>query len=351
VNGAPNPPGGAGEPGPVDGGAWPARRVNLSWGPRAAGAAVAGLLLFGVFGARAPGSGGRLLAAGALVALVADFVLLRRALGRIHLSAAAPADATADRPFGAQVSLVGPRRTVRLGLAHDPDGNRFRVTPPVQAATLQLVAPARGSYDELSFVIDVDGLLGAGHLSVGVPLPRPLDVAPQPVPGEPVEPVLAALHAARDGTRPARGVVDGDSVRSVREYVPGDSPRVVHWALSARHGRLVVRELEPVEEPEQVVVVVDLGPEPGEAAEAVAARAAHLALTLLGRGFRLVLATSEPAGPRCAPVPDGLELGRRLARAVPGDPAGTVPPGQPALLISPTGVAVLGAAAGPGTAP
>jgi len=33
-------------------------------------------------------------------------------------------------------------------------------------------------------------------------------------------------------------------VRGVREFVHGDSPRLIHWASSARVGRLLVREFE-----------------------------------------------------------------------------------------------------------
>jgi uncharacterized protein (DUF58 family) len=345
--GPPADPAAAAPPAPPGAGS-PGRAVHLSWGPRAAGAALAGVLLFGLAGgSHRPGEAGHLLGAGALVALVADFVLLRRALRRLHLDVAAPSDATAGNPFDVQLSLAGPRRVVRVGLADDPEAGRFRLEPPVQAATLRLVAPPRGSYGRLSFVVDVDGLLGGGHLTCDVPLREPLDVGPQPVPAGPVEPVLVSLRAAIDGARPAAGWAEGDSVRSVREYVPGDSPRVVHWALSARHGHLVVRELEPFDDAERVVLVVDLGPEAGDVAEAVAGQAASLGRSFLGRGFRLSCVTWE-AGGRCdGDVPDPSALGRRLARAVPAGPADLGRVDHAAVVVSPGGDSVRG----PGRAP
>ena len=47
------------------------------------------------------------------------------------------------------------------------------------------------------------------------------------------------LIASRKSTN-----VVSSSVRGVREFVHGDSPRLVHWASSARVGRLLVREFE-----------------------------------------------------------------------------------------------------------
>ena len=44
--------------------------------------------------------------------------------------------------------------------------------------------------------------------------------------------------------RSTENVRQSTSTRGVREYVRGDSPRHVHWASSARTGRLLVREFE-----------------------------------------------------------------------------------------------------------
>ena len=63
-------------------------------------------------------------------------------------------------------------------------------------------------------------------------------------------------------------------------------------------------------------------------AEIAASRASGLALAALAADAFVELSTVEPTGSRTAPVQDGLEVGRRLARAVPGPPAPSpVPPG------------------------
>ncbi len=112
----------------------------------------------------------------------------------------------------------------------------------------------------------------------------------------------------------------------MREYVDGDPIRLVHWPATARTGTVMVRELEGPQRP-RLVVVVDLrGPEAD--AEVAASRASGLALAALGAGTIVDLVTVEAAGPRTGTVTSALEIGRRLARAVPGPPAlGPVEPG------------------------
>jgi uncharacterized protein (DUF58 family) len=59
-----------------------------------------------------------------------------------------------------------------------------------------------------------------------------------------------AVHAwPRPGT--------GPEFLSVREYRPGDSPRHVHWPSTARHGTVMVRELEE-ERTRRLAIVVEL---------------------------------------------------------------------------------------------
>ncbi len=88
----------------------------------------------------------------------------------------------------------------------------------------------------------------------------------------------------------------------------------------------MVRELEGPQRP-RLVIVVDLrGPEAD--AEATASRAAGLALAALAAGTVVDLSTVEPGGPCTGPAPSPLEVGRRLARAVPSAPVpGRVPLG------------------------
>ena len=47
---------------------------------------------------------------------------------------------------------------------------------------------------------------------------------------------------------------------SLREYVPGDDPRLIHWPTTARVGTLMIREHVELRRPE-FTVVLDTAPE------------------------------------------------------------------------------------------
>jgi uncharacterized protein (DUF58 family) len=125
----------------------------------------------------------------------------------------------------------------------------------------------------------------------------------------------------------APGRAGHDTVRSVRPYLPGDAARLVHWPATARWGDVMVREMEDPELP-RLAIIADLrfG---GRRGEDAASRAAGLAEAALGRGIPVWLLTAERAGGVSAQVTSPRQVGRRLARAVAGDPAaGPVPAGS-----------------------
>jgi uncharacterized protein (DUF58 family) len=92
----------------------------------------------------------------------------------------------------------------------------------------------------------------------------------------------------------------------------------VHWPTSARRGSLVVREHEP---PPAlgVALVVDLSGS-AEDAESAASRAAGIGRATLAAGGAVWCCTYEADRPVSAPVANARDLGRRLARAEPGEP-------------------------------
>ncbi|MBW3537186.1 MAG: DUF58 domain-containing protein, partial [Actinobacteria bacterium] len=151
-----------------------------------------------------------------------------------------------------------------------------------------------------------------------LPLARPLEVAPSPTPMS-----VPSISQGEGGDRHRPERRSGhDSVRTVRDYVPGDATRLVHWAVTARRDQLTVKELE---DPEGAVlaVVLDLSGDP-ELGEKMASRAAGLCAAGLRGGLEVVLCTAEDKGPVTGRVSSPTAAGRRLARAVPG------PPGRPA---------------------
>jgi uncharacterized protein (DUF58 family) len=140
-------------------------------------------------------------------------------------------------------------------------------------------------------------------------------------------------HEGRLADSAPRGTV---TFSSLREYVPGDDPRQIHWRSTARTGKLIVREHVDTSEP-TVTVVLDTRPSvlSGEAFEAAVEVAASVAvgserhghpvaLHVLGED-RTALARAGAAGlldrlaaASPAPSDDPVALLDLVERAVPG---------------------------------
>jgi hypothetical protein len=89
----------------------------------------------------------------------------------------------------------------------------------------------------------------------------------------------------------------------------------VHWPATSHVGSLMVREKERQTD-DPIIVEVVLPPDP-EQAEAEAERVMAAVTHHLLRGRSVVLATRESEGRTVRLVRDRIDLGRRLARAVP----------------------------------
>ena len=88
----------------------------------------------------------------------------------------------------------------------------------------------------------------------------------------------------RDLEGPTREVSQGSaSFHQLREYVPGDDLRHIHWRTSARTGTLVVKQMVDTTRPEVVVIVdnraVAVEPDDFEAVVEIAASVLHAAET------------------------------------------------------------------------
>ena len=124
-----------------------------------------------------------------------------------------------------------------------------------------------------------------------------------------VSPVTMPLHPKiyqLIGPQGAARVVESESVVrratidpmsgfiSMREYVPGDDPRMIHWPTTARTGTLMVREHVEVRRPE-FTVVLDTAPMaggPDDFEEAVDV-AATLAVHAIRTGLDVVVRTTD----------------------------------------------------------
>ena len=248
-----------------------------------------------------------------------------------------PTDAFVGDAVAFTLSVTGPRLAFRVRAF--AKGTFLVVTPPASGRIVG-VADQREVVTESEVEVAGSGLCGLVTCARRrtVPLPRPLAVGPRPL--APPHPFPELFGAWGEGApRPA---AVGDVVRGVRDYVPGDPVRRVHWPSSARHGDLVVKEVEEPGAP-RLVVALDLGGG-GAAGEAAAGRAAWYAYEALRRGYEVVLATAEPGGPVSGPggrsdhqsrgsrpvtgrMGPPTDVNQRLARAVRGKPR--LPAGAP----------------------
>jgi uncharacterized protein (DUF58 family) len=109
---------------------------------------------------------------------------------------------------------------------------------------------------------------------------------------------------------------------ALREYLPGDDPRQIHWLSSARRGKLVVREHVDTTEP-TVALLVDihtLGPDTVEPAIELAASVA-VACERIGHTVTMAAPGEDRAAVRAAGGRGILD--RLAALKLPSGPAGT----------------------------
>jgi uncharacterized protein (DUF58 family) len=267
----------------------------------------------------------------ALLAIALDLVLALVTTGRVEATVeATPRDAFVGDSVPFTLSVAGPSLPFRVRIV--PRGDPLVVTPPA-SGRLAGQADRREVVTELEVEVTSSGLCGLVTCARRrrATLPRPMAVGPRPL--APPHPFPELFGAWGDGAPRPAGV--GDVVRGVRDYVPGDPARRVHWPTTARRGDLVVKEVEEPGAP-RMVVILDLGG--GSAAgEAAAGRAAWYAYEALRRGYEVVLATAEPGGPATGRVGPPSDVNQRLARAVRGVPPAP-PPGRAAVVtVTPQG--------------
>ncbi|HWL60757.1 MAG TPA: DUF58 domain-containing protein [Microbacteriaceae bacterium] len=112
----------------------------------------------------------------------------------------------------------------------------------------------------------------------------------------PLPPTSAGLMKDVDG-QPTRTIVDSDlAFHAIREYVPGDSRRHVHWKSTAKTGSLMVRQFEESRRA-RVAVVLDLlatayQEESEEEFELAVSAAASLALQSIRDGRDVLMVTA-----------------------------------------------------------
>ena len=266
------------------------------------------------------------LAALLLGALAAGLVLPFAALRGLSIELVAPDEAEQGMPSIVELRVSGPprgvRRNVTVGDTHlepvetllPPVGRRERIevttvrTPRRRGEVVTVRAELRSAAPFGVAERRFRAKLGARTLV----LPRVFPLGNLSF----VEPIVTNTRAVHDA--PRRG--QGPDYLGVREYRAGDPMRHVHWALTARHGRLMVREFEE-ERTRRLAIVVDTERDEGDAwtpLDRCCSVAASVldAATAHGQGARLV-AARPGAGIDVLPRADRTEMFRWLANLQP----------------------------------
>lgn len=283
-----------------------------------------------------------LLAVGIAVAIIIDGLWGFTSLGHPRLEVRAPVDACVGDPMAVTVGVDGVGGPVLITMLSVPGSPAVRVLAP-ERGVFHAVPLVSGRFPWAIFQMSNRGPLGLVGWTrrMVVELPQPVLVAPRALPHEVEFPTTS-------GSRPGhtRGAATQlDLVRSIREYEPGDSSRLIHWGATARTGQLMTKELDPAGAG-HLTIILDLRQDDPDA-EAAAGRAAYLARRAMGEGWtvRLVnretLDTTDQVMPRLTgnrlpirvikraagssatvngPVSSAMDVGRRLACADFGTP-------------------------------
>jgi len=111
-----------------------------------------------------------------------------------------------------------------------------------------------------------------------------------------IEPVKAPAHlgaTARRGERPQGRGEAGAEVGGLRDFVPGDPVRRIHWPTSLRRDALVVREVRSQQQDEVEVQLRTAGQSPGERFEGAVRWAASEVVAFLAAGSLVALRTDS----------------------------------------------------------
>jgi uncharacterized protein (DUF58 family) len=190
----------------------------------------------------------------------------------------------------------------------------------VQETAYRNLLPTRGYHKLTGYRLSTRFPFGLIRKSRDIEAPAQLLVYPALVPvPEHVLPGGRAEPGRRQVAVPARR----GEFHGLRDFRPGDDPRDIHWRISARRGRLFLRESE--EESGRTVMVVLEDGAPGTAAadfEAAVSMAASVAVHLVKKG----LVVGVTAGTRTVMPASGPAQTSHLLQALALVEAGTAQP-------------------------
>jgi uncharacterized protein (DUF58 family) len=271
--------------------------------PRAAGLVIGALTLF-VVGTNVQAGWLLVLAALLLGAALAGALLPARMVRGLTVARDAPQRAFQGDVVRVELEVTNRSRGLRASLfVRDrfvSDTEAFvAVLAPGERVDLvtERVATRRGVQGAEPVVLRSDAPFGVAERRRRIEASGVATILPRVEPLGDLDFVDLAPTAERAiHTWPRRG--GGPEYVGIREYRPGDSMRHVHWPSTARHGSVMVRELE-AETTRRLAIVVDTLRDVGEEwtpFDAVCSAAASVALAAAarGQGVRLVSAGADP---------------------------------------------------------
>jgi uncharacterized protein (DUF58 family) len=280
--------------------AWRRAREAIRRRPRTTGLGRIWLLLataLAIVGAAGAGRGVLLLGCTLLLAAILSFALPVRNLSGVRIERFLPAHAYAgeDVTAGAQVTVSGRRTAFTVLLSDGTDGAYVR---PGRAGVLR-VAPdepvvvrytvrfrERGRREVSECEVSTRHPLGLFEYRVRMSVKSEILVLPRrgvfrrdPLPG-----VRFARRMTCGETSREKGQ---EEFGGLREYRPGDNLRLIAWKASARHSRLMVKELED-DLSKKVTLFLDTAVKPDAKARGGERALAERAISFAGELARLL---------------------------------------------------------------
>ena len=205
----------------------------------------------------------------ALAAILISWALSRAVLSGVELKFDLPEHMFAEQPVLADMELrnqkqMWPSFSLRvLGeAASNPTGDGQILTQPVffpyiphessARQKVELRFPHRGVYRQDSFAIRTRFPFGFFEKTRRIDSSTEIVVYPPVAPTEQFYEVLPLLSGEMSSHFRGRGV----ELHSLRDYVPSDSAKSVDWKVTAKSGRLMVREFAREDE-RRVMLVLD----------------------------------------------------------------------------------------------
>jgi uncharacterized protein (DUF58 family) len=205
-------------------------------------------------------------------------VLSRAVLTGVELKFDMPEHVFAEQPVVAEVELrnekqAWPSFSLRVVGANKKDASQilthpvfFPYIPRLSSARqkVELTFPRRGTYRQDAFAIRTRFPFGFFEKTRQVDSQLEIIVYPKVAPTDHFYEVLPLLSGEMASNFRGRG----HELHSLRDYLSSDSARFVDWKVTARAGKLMVREFAREDE-RRVMLVLDpfIGPPPTEAGE------------------------------------------------------------------------------------